>query len=451
MDAFALSPLQPLNLTENVSHNFKLWLQRFQIYLKAHNLDKETEERQVNILLNYTGDKCITVFNSFNLTNAESKSIKTVIDKFTDHFAPKKHLTLLRHNFFAREQKSDEPFEDYFTAIINLGLQCDLEALREELTKAKIISGLDSKYDDLRTRLMAEEDKTLSLSYVTKYLKTAESSRQAVTQMQKDNRVDVFPMSEDELLAKSKVIKLVNLESQTSINACKSIFVHGIPVVVVTDAGTQFSSQKFKDFASNYGFTHITASAKWSQSNGQSESAVKIVKNIFKKCQLARDDPWLGLMEYRNTPKEHMPSPAQLLYSRNLRARIPVRSEDLKPKVYRLPEKFVRHEDTVKKYCDKRTTSLQPLREGQDIRFQKHQSGHWYAGKVKGKGPQPRSYQVRDHSGNLFTRNRVMINPSPRQSSPTPATPTTSSDSSANRRFHLTGDCRRKSCEEFGQ
>ncbi|KAF2890900.1 hypothetical protein ILUMI_15273, partial [Ignelater luminosus] len=163
------------------------------IYLKAHNLDKETEERQVNILLNYIGDKCITVFNSFNLTNAESKSIKTVIDKFTDHFAPKKHLTLLRHDFFARKQKSNEPFEDYFTAIINSGLQCDLGALREELTKAKIISGLDSKYDDLRTRLMAEEDK-MTLSYVTKYLKTAESSRQAITQMQKDNRVDVFPM-----------------------------------------------------------------------------------------------------------------------------------------------------------------------------------------------------------------------------------------------------------------
>ncbi|KAF2890999.1 hypothetical protein ILUMI_15174, partial [Ignelater luminosus] len=204
MDSFALSPLQPLNLTGNVSHYFKLWLQRFQIYLKANNLDKETEERQVNSLLNYIGDKCITVFNSFNLTNVESKSIKTVIDKFTDHFAPKKHLSLLRHNFFARKQKSDEPFEDYSTTIINLGLQCDLGALREELTKAKIISGLDSKYDDLRTRLMAEEDKTLTLSYVTKYLKTAESSRQAVTQMQKDNRVDVFPMSEDVLLAKSK-------------------------------------------------------------------------------------------------------------------------------------------------------------------------------------------------------------------------------------------------------
>ncbi|KAF2889987.1 hypothetical protein ILUMI_16186, partial [Ignelater luminosus] len=85
---------------------------------------------------------------------------------------------------------------------------------------------------------------------------------------------------------------------------------------------------------------------------------------------LTRDDPWLGLMEYRNTPKEHMPSPAQLLYSRNLRTKILVRSEDLKPKVYRLPEKFVRHQDTVKKYYDKRTRSLQSLREGQNIRFQ---------------------------------------------------------------------------------
>ncbi|KAF2905610.1 hypothetical protein ILUMI_00567 [Ignelater luminosus] len=122
---------------------------------------------------------------------------------------------------------------------------------------------------------------------------------------------------------------------------------------------------------------------------------------------------------------EHMPSPAQLLYSRNLRTRKSVRFENLKPKVYRLPEKFVRHQDTVKKYYDKRTRSLQPLREGQNIHFQTHQRGHWYAGKVK--GPQPRSYQVRDHGGNLFTRNRVMINPSPRQSSPTPATAPTNS------------------------
>ncbi|KAF2881396.1 hypothetical protein ILUMI_24770 [Ignelater luminosus] len=140
-------------------------------------------------------DKCITIFNLFNLTDAESKATKTVIDKFTDHFAQGKHLTLVRHNFFARKQKSDEPFEDYFTAIINLALQCDLGALREELTKAKIISGLYSKYDDLETRLMAEEDKTLTLSYVAKYLKTAKSWRQAITRMQKDNCTDIFLLS----------------------------------------------------------------------------------------------------------------------------------------------------------------------------------------------------------------------------------------------------------------
>ncbi|KAF2898025.1 hypothetical protein ILUMI_08151 [Ignelater luminosus] len=84
-----------------------------------------------------------------------------------------------------------------------------------------------------------------------------------------------------------------------------------------------------------------------------------------------------------------MSSPSQLLCSRNLRTRIPVRSEDLKLKV-------VRHQDTVKQYYNKRTRPLQPLREG-------------------------------DHSGNLFTRNRVMINPSPRQSKPTSVTSPTNS------------------------
>ncbi|KAF2900914.1 hypothetical protein ILUMI_05273 [Ignelater luminosus] len=190
-----------------------------------------------------------------------------------------------------------------------------------------------------------------------------------------------------------EVIKLMNLESQTSINTCKSIFArHDIPVVVITDAGTQSSSEGFEDFASNY---------------------LLIYSYNSQREMLTRDDPWLGLLEYRDTPKGHMPFPAQLLYSRNLRTKIPIRSKDLKPKAYRLLEKFTRHQDAV-----------------------------------------------RNHRGNLFTRNRVMINPSPRQSSPTPTTPPSNStpaipqpvsDSSENRGFHLIGDCRRKRCEGLGQ
>ncbi|KAF2888340.1 hypothetical protein ILUMI_17835 [Ignelater luminosus] len=461
MDSFALSPLQPLNLTGNVSHNFKLWLQRFQIYLKAHNLDMETEERQVNILLNYIGDKCITVFNSFNLTNAESKSVKTVIDKFTDHFAPKKHLTLLGHNCFARKQKSDEPFEDYFTAIINLGLQCDLRALREELTKAKIISGLDSKYDDLRTRLMAEEDKTLTLSYVTKYLKTAESSRQAVTQMQKDNRVDVSPMSEDVLLAKSKVNSGVLSYFDPKSHAVLSVdsSSQGLRAVILqNNKPNVYSSRALTESEQAYCSIEcemlgiVNGCIKLRQFLIGRRIEVHMdhhpLETLFKR-PLNKVPPRLQrmMLALQGFDLHVVYKPGKELFIADALSRAfgdeKVEKEfytlneeiicqgnasaDLKPKVYRLPEKFVRHQDTVKKYYDKRTRPLQSLREGQNIRFQKHQSGHRYAGKVKGKGPQPRSYQVRDHSGNLFTRNRVMINPSPRQSSPTPTTPPTNS------------------------
>ncbi|KAF2900155.1 hypothetical protein ILUMI_06022 [Ignelater luminosus] len=429
--------------------------------------------------------------------------------------------------FFRTEAKiRDEPFEDYFTAIINLGLQCDLGALKEELTKAKIISGLDSKYDDLRTRLMAEEDKTLTLSYVTKYLKTAESSRQAVTQMQKDNHLfdgklgsipgtvsitldsNAKPVAQparhipfgliDDVKAElarmvtdgviepiTKPTKWTILDRSLNRPLNKvpprlqrmMLAVQGFDLHVVYKPGKELFiadalSRAFVDEPVEKEFYTLNEevicqvnalienlpiadrildkiknetckdtelielkkyiTAGWPDNKNKLNQIINPYWTYKKELHiideiLTRDDPWLVLMEYRNTPKEHMPSPAQLLYSRNLRTRIPVRSEDLKPKVYRLPEKFVRHQDTVKKYYDKRTRSLQPLREGQNIRFQKHQSGHWCAGKVKGKGPQPRSYQVRDHSGNLFTRNRVMINPSPRQSSPTPATPPTNS------------------------
>ncbi|UYV83113.1 PLEKHD1 [Cordylochernes scorpioides] len=77
---------------------------------------------------------------------------------------------------------------------------------------------------------------------------------------------------------------------------CKSIFArHGIPETAVSDNGTQFgAAREFANFARQYGFTHVTSSPRFPQSNGMAEAGVKIAKLILKKNQ----DPSLGLLEY---------------------------------------------------------------------------------------------------------------------------------------------------------
>ena len=107
---------------------------------------------------------------------------------------------------------------------------------------------------------------------------------------------------------------------------------HGIPVILKSDNGPAYSSMKFKDFAKNYGFEHITSSPRYSQSMGFIEKNVQICKNLLKKAKKSNSDPYLALLEFRNTPIDGINmSPSQLLMGRRTRTQLPVNESLLKP------------------------------------------------------------------------------------------------------------------------
>ena len=54
----------------------------------------------------------------------------------------------------------------------------------------------------------------------------------------------------------------------------KTMFVRfGIPDILVTDNGPQFSSKEFQVFAKSWSFNHVTTSPRYSQSDGKAENA----------------------------------------------------------------------------------------------------------------------------------------------------------------------------------
>ena len=94
----------------------------------------------------------------------------------------------------------------------------------------------------------------------------------------------------------------------------------GAPDVVVSDNGPQFACEEFKQFATRWQFSHVTASPHYPQSNGEVENAVKTAKQLTRKTIDDKADVYLAFLNYRNTQTEAMhTSPAQRMFARRTR------------------------------------------------------------------------------------------------------------------------------------
>ena len=150
----------------------------------------------------------------------------------------------------------------------------------------------------------------------------------------------------------SRYIEVAYLQSSQSsletIRALKSIFArHGVPQIVRSDDGPQYSSAEFMKFAKDGGFESVTNSPIYPQSNGEVERSVQTTKNLLKK----EGDPAKALLSYRSTPHANGYSPAELLFCRKLRSRLPVAESELKPNWPDMP-KF-RDEEEARKQKQK--------------------------------------------------------------------------------------------------
>ena len=109
-----------------------------------------------------------------------------------------------------------------------------------------------------------------------------------------------------------------SLDKTTSgavVHKLKSHFArHGISETCVSDNGPQFTSTELKEFSRQWKFVHVTSSPAYLQRSGKVEAAVSSAKNVMRKSRKARTDPYLALLEYRNTPSQGLgTSPVQRL------------------------------------------------------------------------------------------------------------------------------------------
>ena len=200
---------------------------------------------------------------------------------------------------------------------------------------------------------------------------------------------------------------LSDMQSRSVIKTCKKAFArYGIPHQLHSDNGPQFVSAEFAKFSGEWGFQHTVSSPGHQQCNGKAEAAVKVIKRLMKRA----DDPYLALLEYRNTPTAGMSSsPAQRMFGHSTRSILPTAT----PFGTDVLTQKARKKMVTQKHYNRSAKELDQLNIGspvllRDFASQKHK---WQQGRVV-QQMSDRSYLVSNNATDkAVRRNRSDLRP----------------------------------------
>ena len=109
------------------------------------------------------------------------------------------------------------------------------------------------------------------------------------------------------------------LSSTVVIHAKHLFSKYGIPKVVISDNGTEFTADTFKTFLKQWDFKHKTSSPQYPKSNEQIERTIQTIKKSIKKALKGNDDPYLALLAVSALPgPENNTPPAKFFYNHTI-------------------------------------------------------------------------------------------------------------------------------------
>ena len=208
-----------------------------------------------------------------------------------------------------------------------------------------------------------------------------------------------------------------NAPAAKLISAVREIFCRvGVPDIIWSDGGPQFTSNAFQTFLRNWQVTHERSSPEYPQSNGKAESAVKAAKKLLRRCWCQRDqqlDPerWTrGILQLRNTPGPDGLSPAQLVYGRPVQDALPAHRRLFAASWQRASDAIeaaaAARREKIEQTFNQSARDLTELIVGSQVAVWEPRTRRWDRyGVVVEKQPY-RRYLVRLSSGRVLARNR---------------------------------------------
>lgn len=127
-----------------------------------------------------------------------------------------------------------------------------------------------------------------------------------------------------------EVFVMTRITTEATIKCLRSTFARfGLPVLIVSDNGPQFTASEFRSFLQVNGIKQMTSPVAHPQSNGAAENAVKTVKLALEKILATEGDMMIEdaivnfLMAYRNTPHcTTQETPSHRMFGRKVNLRL---------------------------------------------------------------------------------------------------------------------------------
>ena len=212
----------------------------------------------------------------------------------------------------------------------------------------------------------------------------------------------------------SEIDFLPDMRAETVIGKLKHQFArHGIPNIVYSDNAKQFDCDLFCKFRNKWSFKHITSSQTYPASNGKAEEAIQTLKRLILKSKVAKSDPYLAILDFRNTPTQGVgTSPVQRLFGRRTRTLLPTTANLLKPGKHPENERelLTKEKHRIVENYNKTARDLPELQIGSTVRIEPPPGkSSWKQGVIVDKADHTgRSYNVKTDKG-VYRRNRVHL------------------------------------------
>ena len=107
--------------------NWKLFLQKWKIYVTLSKLSDKPADIQVAMFLNTLADEALEIYNGFSFTTTEdNRTVNEIIEKFDSYAIGEINETYERFALNKRQQQEGESFESYYASVCSLIKTCNL-------------------------------------------------------------------------------------------------------------------------------------------------------------------------------------------------------------------------------------------------------------------------------------------------------------------------------------